>query len=261
MKNKTYLIYKYTSPSGKSYIGQTCDLKRRENSHKCSTGCSSFARAKEKYGFENFIREILEEGLTLEEANERESYWIAEHNTLVPNGYNLMTGGNNSTPCEESRKLMSEAGLGREKTEEHKKKIAKAREEWFKTEEGIAWKEVLAKRFEEKQLYEVHPLLGVPMKQSSKDKMSKTKRENPTQRSESGKQSFKEKQEQNWANGVFNKRLKKYNITSPSGEECVIINLKQFCLDNDLNYNSVINTIDKKCYKGWSIKSYIQPNV
>ena len=117
-----YCIYKHTSPSGKSYIGQTNNIRLRKNSHKCTNGCRAFASAINKYGWDNFIHEILEEGLSLDEANIREPYWIEFYKTLSPNGYNLMTGGGNSIPSEESRKLMSEAGLGKVKSEEHKTK-------------------------------------------------------------------------------------------------------------------------------------------
>ena len=235
---KEYVIYKFTSPSGKSYIGQTCDFERRKKQHQ-STSCSpAFANAIDKYGFENFIEEILEEHLNIDDANIQESYWIDYNNTMSPNGYNLMTGGRN---CE--------------KTEEHSAKIGLAREEWFKTDDGIAWKAVLAKRIKDKQLYDVHPLLGVAMKQSSKDMMSATKLNNPTPRTEAGKLIFKEKQEQNWANGVYDNRLKKYILISPDNIEYIVTNLKKFCIDNNLNYNSVTNIIDKRKYKGWLINS------
>lgn len=56
-------IYKLTSPSGKHYIGQTTDIDKRLKHYKrvdCKTQVKLF-RAIEKYGFENFLIEILYE--------------------------------------------------------------------------------------------------------------------------------------------------------------------------------------------------------
>lgn len=110
MSEKTYCIYKHTSPSGKSYIGQTNDFSRRIRMHKSvASGCTAFARAVKKYGFENFTSEILEEHLTLEDANNKERLYIIEYNSIVPNGYNLLSGGNNSSHCEETRNKIGNA--------------------------------------------------------------------------------------------------------------------------------------------------------
>ncbi len=107
MSEKLYIIYKFTSPSGKSYIGQTCNFTRRKNEHKIMTGCRAFASAIKKYGFETFIEEILEENLTLDEANAREFYWIEKEDTISPNGYNLRTGGKNYKCSDEMLAKMS----------------------------------------------------------------------------------------------------------------------------------------------------------
>ena len=87
-------IYKYTSPSGKSYIGQTTysiydragiDGKRYKN-------CSIFYRAIQKYGLENFTIEILDE-VPENQLEELEKYYMKEFNTLKPNGYNYFEMG------------------------------------------------------------------------------------------------------------------------------------------------------------------------
>jgi group I intron endonuclease len=111
--NNLFCIYMYTSPSGASYIGQTCDMQRRAKYHQRSKGCTAFAAAIEKYGWENFTHKLLEENLTLEEANNRETFWISKLNTLSPNGYNLVTGGGaKGIPSAETRKRMSLASKG-----------------------------------------------------------------------------------------------------------------------------------------------------
>lgn len=78
----------------KEYIGITNNYKKRWSNHRC---CNSpnmvIAKAIKKYGVENFSFNILERGLSLEEANEIEIATIAERGTLVPNGYNVSKGG------------------------------------------------------------------------------------------------------------------------------------------------------------------------
>jgi group I intron endonuclease len=123
-----YLIYKHTSPSGKSYIGQTKDYDRRCFEHQTSTGCRVFKSAIQKHGWDNFTHEILIEGLSLEEANHWEPFFISEHNTLAPNGYNLRTGGFNSSLSEETKAAMSAAKLGTTHTDETKAKMSAAKQ-------------------------------------------------------------------------------------------------------------------------------------
>jgi len=103
-----YLIYKYTSPSNKSYIGQTLNLTRRIREHKYTNRSkTAFSRAIKKYGWNNLQQEILAKNLTRTEANILEEYYIAEHNTMAPSGYNLKSGGLNHLPTEEARYQLS----------------------------------------------------------------------------------------------------------------------------------------------------------
>lgn len=89
-------IYKYTSPSNKSYIGQTVKSlkKRAKNNGYGYKSCKAFYRAIQKYGFKNFKYEILGEFL-IEELNEKEIHYISIENTMIPNGYNIYKGGTN----------------------------------------------------------------------------------------------------------------------------------------------------------------------
>ncbi len=90
-------IYKWTSPSGKSYIGQAINLKKRErefkrpNSIYTSKG-SAIDNARTKYkNFELWTYEVIEE-CEIDELNEREEYWIAYYDTHK-HGYNSTDGG------------------------------------------------------------------------------------------------------------------------------------------------------------------------
>lgn len=80
--------------NNKVYIGQSFDAKERFRSHcKVSNRDSSVIdKAIYKYGKEHFWVEILES--QIEDYNEREKYWISYYNSIVPNGYNLLEGGN-----------------------------------------------------------------------------------------------------------------------------------------------------------------------
>lgn len=90
---KIYCIYKHTLPNQKVYIGQTCDTKRRWRASNYVGNCL-FYKAIQKYGWDNITHEILEDNLTLEEANKREKYYIALYQaTNSDYGYNLRAGG------------------------------------------------------------------------------------------------------------------------------------------------------------------------
>lgn len=110
----TGLIYCYTSPSGKKYIGQTFrDMDKRELEHINRPDCIAFHQAILKYGIANFKREILHEApYNQEEFDEKEKQFISELNTMSPNGYNIRSGGANGTHCAESRERMRQSKLG-----------------------------------------------------------------------------------------------------------------------------------------------------
>lgn len=92
---RTYYIYKATNKvNGKSYIGQTCDLKTRIWQHwRCyeKEDCL-FHRAIQKYGKENFEWEVLETCTEKEKATLLEKRYIAMYNTFH-SGYNENKGG------------------------------------------------------------------------------------------------------------------------------------------------------------------------
>lgn len=88
-----YLVYKHTSPSGKSYIGITNNYERRCTEHQVNNWCPAFYAAIKKYGWDNFTHEILFDNITEQEAIELEPQLIIEHNTKTPNGYNMCDGG------------------------------------------------------------------------------------------------------------------------------------------------------------------------
>lgn len=96
-------IYKITNKvNGKIYVGQSIDIEERWKQHRWKAfNCnevgyhSAIHAAMRKYGLDNFVYEILEE-CDVEELDEKEKYWISILNSITPNGYNIMDGGQKS---------------------------------------------------------------------------------------------------------------------------------------------------------------------
>jgi group I intron endonuclease len=63
-----------------------------------------------KYGVEDFVVELIE-CCEIDDADERETHYIKEFNSLYPNGYNLKNGGNVFTHSNESKKRVSNGVL------------------------------------------------------------------------------------------------------------------------------------------------------
>lgn len=91
-------VYKITNKiNNKKYIGITNNIKKRwENERSYPSDPKRrqvIQEAIHKYGAENFIFEIIEKGISIEEAVEKEQNLIKKLETLVPNGYNVHPGG------------------------------------------------------------------------------------------------------------------------------------------------------------------------
>ena len=63
-----------------------------------------------KYGVEDFVVELIE-CCEIDDADERETHYITEFNSLYPNGYNLKNGGKVFTHSNESKKRVSNGVL------------------------------------------------------------------------------------------------------------------------------------------------------
>lgn len=157
------IIYKTTNKiNGKIYIGQD------KNNNPDYLGSGKIIRQSiEKYGAENFEKEILEECTTKEQLDLSEIYWIAYYNSTNREiGYNIAKGGtggdtiskhpdknliskkisksnkgrkpwNTGTKgkiiwTEESKRKNRESNLGKRLSEEAKKKISIAKKKWWK---------------------------------------------------------------------------------------------------------------------------------
>ena len=90
--------------NGKCYVGQTTSDRvndrwryERYRPH----GCLKYAF--EKYGIDKFSFETICK-LPIEELDDREILEIRERNTIVPNGYNIESGGNNNKTLNQETK-------------------------------------------------------------------------------------------------------------------------------------------------------------
>lgn len=94
---KGYCVYKITNKlNGKMYIGQTKNVKTRWRSNGIHyAGSPHIYNAILKYGWDNFIKEVMYDNLTSEEADIIEIDCIKYYNTRDRNiGYNIASGGN-----------------------------------------------------------------------------------------------------------------------------------------------------------------------
>lgn len=120
-------VYKITSPSDRSYIGQSVEIEKRHYYHKGLYGRKQPAlhNSFKKYGFSNHHFEVLIECDECD-LDAYEQYFIDYFNTLAPCGLNLNTGGSNGRPSEQTRIKIGLAGIGRKMSEKNKEKILKA---------------------------------------------------------------------------------------------------------------------------------------
>ena len=156
---ETHIIYKMTSPSGKSYIGRTArKLSVRMNEHKKLMNDDkgyTLHTALRKYGFDGFVVEQIAETTDIDAAVLTEEALIQKHDS-VRNGYNDTYGGggeslwkNNPELLEKQRRTLSEmfSGYknpmyGKSQTEETKSKMRKKAKgrfslPWYQDRHGV----------------------------------------------------------------------------------------------------------------------------
>lgn len=168
-------IYMWTSPSGKSYIGQSVNLQKR----KCAFlrfgdiyGGQKINRARKKYNNKRYWKYKVLEYCDIDDLDEREEYYISLYNTMRK-GYNCESGGNeNKIVSDESKQKMSEAKKGNHLTEEQKRKMSEAR----KGENNPMWGKHFTKeqkrKMSESRKGENNPMYGKHLTEEHKSKLS-----------------------------------------------------------------------------------------
>jgi group I intron endonuclease len=135
------IIYKITNNiNQKVYIGQTTvTLKKRWQRHnyECTKKRNAMAitSAIIKYGKINFTIEEIDSCSTIDELNEKETYYIEKFNSISPNGYNIEKGGGNRIMSDETKKKISNSNKGRKFSDEHKKKLSESHKGWVPSNE------------------------------------------------------------------------------------------------------------------------------
>lgn len=153
------IIYKYTSPSGKSYIGQTTNqsLRRKKwfnmsSPYTSSDWMSKIDKARIKYGPESFTytvlfqKEYISKKAARMELNTLETYYIGLYDSYKT-GYNSTIGGDSASGpvqhSDETRLKMRISHLGKRMSDSAKAKLSTAltgikRSEEFKRKVKVA---------------------------------------------------------------------------------------------------------------------------
>jgi len=131
-----FYIYKITNTiNNKSYFGLTSNPEKRFIQHYTESYNKSqpsyntiFHRAIRKHGWHNFTKEIIYQSYYENHIKESEEYFIREHNThyRFGFGYNMTYGGEGTKGIFRNktvRKNMSNAQLGKKKSQETKNKL------------------------------------------------------------------------------------------------------------------------------------------
>jgi len=113
---QNYRIYCHITPSGKRYIGYTCQDRIQDRWRKNGQGyCNNplFWAAIKKYGWENIQHLTLKENLSFEEANNWEKYYINLFKSDQRKfGYNLTPGGSNPNMTPEAKEKIRQKKQG-----------------------------------------------------------------------------------------------------------------------------------------------------
>lgn len=220
-------IYRYTSPSGKHYIGQTKNVCRRKWQHKRDSASKNniFYRAIRKYGIDNFDFSVIVENVPSYLLNAFEMYWIGHYDSFK-NGYNMSEGGYNApSMIEETRIKIGNAHRGRKQSPEHIQKRAESRRGTKTTDET------------RKKLSEAHT--GVKFSDSHIAAIAKAN--TGKKRTEKQKQKMSESAKKRGNNGV-DTRKKVKNVLSGK----VYLSAKEASLSIGKNKGYVSNKIINK---------------
>jgi group I intron endonuclease len=264
-------IYKITNLiNNKIYIGQ--DSKDREN----YLGSGKLIKyAVNKYGKENFKKEIIEFCNSKKELNEKEKYWIKKINSFAPIGYNIGTGGegqDNFTYHPEKERLnqilikarkkakIKNIGnknmLGKHHTEKTKIRISN----FFKGKK--LGDENPAKRLEVREKIRLSHLgsknanYGKPRSEETKRKIGEANKGKIVTKEQIEK-ARKTREERGISfKGANHPSAKTFILYSPCGIKHIITGwLRQFCKEQNLSSITIYRHLKKDIhtYRGWTI--------
>lgn len=255
--NKICGIYKIISPSGKIYIGQSVNIKRRfityKGLEKSIWGQVKLYNSFLKHGVKNHIFEIIEE-CEFEKLNIRERYWQDFYGVTGDKGLNCILTETNIAPArysEETRAKMSRAQskennpmwgkfgelnhfYGKKHTEEWKKEHKNRLKQYYSKNVSSMLgkkhtektKKILSALAKERYKNKTSPNLGKVLSEEIKNKMSETRiKKGIGKRGEGGTAKIT----LNLETGIF------YDCIIDASESC---NVKYIYFKSMLNINS-----------------------
>jgi len=221
-----YLVYKITNRvNGRFYIGITMQpLKKRMAGHrntiKRSGLMSKITRAMKNFGYEAFTIEAIDTAFGIDEANEKEIYYIR---TLKPH-YNLTLGGDGMK------------GFNRPKSVEHRQKLSKASKESWKSPS--------------------HRLLVTLARSNGQKQKGPIKHKESFRQGTKAYWTIKKIRHRTLINKILNSRI--YRIQNNKGEVFEVTDIDSFCLKHRLLKSTLQRTAPGmpnhgRSYKGFSL--------
>ncbi|AGE49182.1 GIY-YIG catalytic domain-containing endonuclease [Acanthocystis turfacea Chlorella virus Br0604L] len=175
-------IYMLTSPSKKSYIGQTTKpIEERFKEHqRPSSQCVAISHAIQYHSWEKMKKEWHE--VPDEDLNFYEEMLVALLGTLSPGGYNLKEGGGSGGKmCEEVKQKMSESTKGEKNpmygkthTDDVKQKISDGHKGDKNHFYGKTLSDGHKQKLSDANSGENHPIFGKNLKDGHKQKISES---------------------------------------------------------------------------------------
>ncbi len=161
-------IYKLTSPSGRAYIGKTCqnriDIRLKQHCSRTSK-CWAIAAAIQKYGLASFVVEKWQ--FPDEYLDEYEQLFILDHGTLAPDGYNLKSAGYENKLTREGKAKQSVSSKARWQDAQYRQETCESLREasarrWADPEQRKAARAAAKKRMQD------HPELREALAEKAK---------------------------------------------------------------------------------------------
>lgn len=271
--NKTGIIYIATSPSGKSYIGQTIlELKERIRHHYVDSKIRDtiFCRALRKYG-RAIQFSILYDNVPQYYLNNMEIWCISSYGTFG-GGYNSTRGGDDNPMNNQATRDKLKGRIVSKETRLKMSKSRKGKDPWNKGKKlpqmsgenhifrknpeiikkisialkGKAKSEEHRKKLSESISGENHPYFGKPMPKEIAKKISVAL---------TGK---KKSEEHCRKNGESHAKV--YKITKPDGTIEIIKGLSKYCVLNNLDDRSMHRVISGEYshHKGYKCEKIIE---
>jgi group I intron endonuclease len=217
----------------KKYIGQSQqkDINTRWNSHKNlkhkNVG-QILLNAYKKYGIENFTYKVICICFD-EDTNKYEKEYIKMYNTIYPNGYNLLEGGDNHKHNEYTKKIISEKLKG----EKHPCFGIK------KTPEEL-------KKMSERMKGNKHPCFGKKFTEEEKQKRIDRYKNNPKTGEQISNSLIEYYKKNKDVNKKSNKRVEQYDLNGNLINE--FYSISEAARSVNLNVSFLSRTCNKENY-------------